>query len=407
MFIPVERIEKRMSEIRKTLELYEFMKNNGGYVSTNPAKETKPEIETLSVQEICSKYYFVTGGNLPGRFNVLSVFKSMLKNTFNEVCDLYLKSLHALLSSQSSDTFQVYKEENNISYLSLGEKCQFIMIPQETDINNFIESHKEIILEHTCNFYQFSVDKKEKVLQKFVSSSRKTEENVDKKKDSAKQQENRRKPMKKSNNSNSNGKIGSVRGERKQSEKPSSTLPKVVMIDKSKPMKNSSSNNSNSKGKTGSVLGKRKQSEKLPTSLPDVVMEPKKQRKSKNKANDAVLNSLITEDDVLIDGKLTTEDMDSTECELNDHYTDGGNHDPSFQQPEEPARSVTEIENCNPNPKFDQPGKPTDDGRRGEDDYHQMIYDEDDVSSSSSNDHPDPLKQLRKLFPMMIMMMIH
>ena len=167
MSVSKQTLQKRMSEIKKTLKVFEFLMTHSSDSSTLPNAK-KPEIESLSVTELCSKYCFVTGGkdDVSLRLNVMNVFKSMLKCEFNKVCDMYLKSLHTLLSSQSSDTFRVTTKDN-ISYLMIGEQSQFILIPRD-DSNNFKENHKELIVEHACNFYQFSIEKKKQVMQKVL-----------------------------------------------------------------------------------------------------------------------------------------------------------------------------------------------------------------------------------------------
>ena len=251
MSVSKQTLQKRMSEIKKTLKVFEYLMTHSSDLSTLP-NEKKPEIESLSVTELCSKYYFVTGGkdDVSLRLNVMNVFKSMLKCEFNKVCDMYLKSLHTLLSSQSSDTFRVTTKDN-ISYLMIGEQSQFILIPREVDINNFKENHKELILEHACNFYQFSIEKKEQVLQKVLQLQ------IDKKKPTRK---NCRKAM------------------------------------------NQSSNNLTDKV-ASSVLGKRKQceSQTAPLVPQEVVMENKKrkkqQRKPKNQATDAMVDSLLYDEE--------------------------------------------------------------------------------------------------------------
>jgi len=240
-----------MSEIKKTLKVFEYLMTKSSD-STTPPNEKKPEIEALSVKELCTKYYFVTSGKdeVSLRLNVMNVFKSMLKGGFNKVCDMYLKSLHTLLSSQSSDTFRV-STKDNISYLMIGEQSQFILIPREVDINNFKQNHKELILEHACNFYQFSIDKKEQVLQKVLQLQ------MDKKKTT---QKNGRNAMNQSSNNLTNKVASSVLGKRKQCE--SQTPPLVPQ---------------------------------------EVIMENKKrkkqQRKPKNQANDAMLDSLLNDEE--------------------------------------------------------------------------------------------------------------
>lgn len=251
MSVSKKTLQKRMSEIQKTLKVFEFLINHSSDSSTLP-NEKKPEIESLSVTELCSKYYFVTGGkdDVSLRLNVMNVFKSMLKCEFNKVCDMYLKSLHTLLSSQSSDTFRVTTKDN-ISYLMIGEQSQFILIPREVDIDNFKQEHKELILEHVCNFYQFSIEKKEQVLQKVLQLQ------IDKKKTTPK---NGRNAMNQSSNNLTDKVASSVLGKRKQCESQTHLVPQEGIME-NKPKKK------------------------------------KQQRKPKNKANDAMIDSLLNDEE--------------------------------------------------------------------------------------------------------------
>lgn len=241
MSVSKKTLQKRICEIQKTLNVFEFLMTHSSD-SSNLPNEKKPQIESLSVTELCSKYYFVTVGvkdEVSLRLNVMNVFKSMLKCEFNDVCDMYLKSLHTLLSSQSSDTFRV-STIDNLSYLMIGEQSQFILIPREVDINNFKQNHKKLILEHACNFYQFSIEKKEQVLK--------------------------------------------------------------LQIDKKKP---TPKNGRNVMKVASSLLGKRKQCESQTPLVPqEGLMENKKrkkqQRKPKNQANDAMIDSLLTDDPTLV-----------------------------------------------------------------------------------------------------------
>jgi hypothetical protein len=168
-------IDKRLGELQKCCKLLEYLKNqetsNKTATSNNPSK---PVTEELSVRDLCLKFHFVTGiDDAPLRHDILNVFKYMSKG-FDKVCEIYLKSLHRLLSAQISDSFRLITEKN-ISYLLIGDNSQFVLFPKD-NVNNFKQTHKKLILEHACNFYNLSIEKKEHVFTKLLKKRKQTKE---------------------------------------------------------------------------------------------------------------------------------------------------------------------------------------------------------------------------------------
>jgi len=250
-----------MIELQKSYKLFEYLKNqetsnNKTTTSNNPSK---PVTEELSVRDLCLKFHFVTGrDDAPLRYDILNVFKYMSKG-FDKVCEIYLKSLHRLLSSQISDSFRVITEKN-ISYLLIGDNSQFVLFPKD-NVNNFKQTHKKLILEHACNFYSLSIEKKEHVFTKFLKNRKQTKEDV------------------------------KVQGDTLRS-------------------------SNDLKDNSGSILGKRKPSESLQSDIVENKKRKKetKQRIPKNKRVDDQIE-LICDGEDLSDGK-----QDSTVTEGTDDY---------------------------------------------------------------------------------------
>ena len=281
-------IDKRVLELQKCCKLLEYLKNqetsNKTTTSNNPSK---PVTEELSVRDLCLKFYFVTGrDDAPLRYDILNVFKYMLKG-FDKVCEIYLKSLHRLLSSQISDSFRVITEKN-ISYLLIGDNSQFVLFPKY-NVNNFKQTHKKLILEHACNFYNLSIEKKEHVFTKLLKNRKQTKEEYVKVQGDT---------IRSSNDLKDSS--GSILGKRKQEdvEVQGDTL--------------RSSNDL--KDNSGSILGKRKTSEVIQSDIVENKKRKKetKQRIPKNKHVDDHIE-LICDGEDLSDGKkepTVTEEKD-------------------------------------------------------------------------------------------------